>query len=774
MDDDTQRLFQRVAGKLGWTKPGGLDATARELLRSVGKSEQVVPGRAGSGKQRGDASPPAVQPPTTRRQLSDSESEGGSTSEKENEQRRGQNRARRDSSDEVFVLTEKVPLKPAAQRQGRPLTGHSEQVLSSDSDGSFDDYLSRLHTPKLKPLASLEDGSDDRAPRAAALDSSTRDLFQRVAGKLGWSNPGGLESAEQELLRSVGKSEQVVPGRAGSGKQRGDASPPAVQPPTTRRQLSDSESEGGSTSEKETENEQRRGQNRARRDSSDEVFVLTEKVPLKPAAQRQGRPLTGHSPSEQVLSSGSDGSFEDFLSRLQTPKPKSSVLLGGSSDNSLQHFIVSDGSSGDDFVTEKKKLPHIRGHRRTPASQPAARRPPSRRERPIFLSDSDDEGGAGRITWGSRKGGVPQRLNSAGLEEEEEEQQQQQAVKPKSTPSAPAPSRRAQSETAQPPRLDSSDSSNEEFESLLARIRKNRGVGVGSTHTPPAASKEPKPCLSLPPAGGQGSRPAERAAQLEVTPVHPTVKRPVVSQTEPRAANSKRIVLCKTPGCFLESLSDPRSSYVRGFKQTRQELSQKLYQLYNSTVFDSKLPAMSVIWNKKMRKTAGYCVTGQQQGQRYARIELSEKVCDSAERLRDTLVHEMCHAATWMINGVRDGHGQFWKMYARKATVVHPELPMVTRCHSYDINYKYQYQCSRCKNTVGRHSKSLDTQKFVCALCTGQLVLLTPAKSRGATPFATFVKEHYGTVRQELQGQGHAEVMRKLSADFAKTRLADP
>lgn len=33
-----------------------------------------------------------------------------------------------------------------------------------------------------------------------------------------------------------------------------------------------------------------------------------------------------------------------------------------------------------------------------------------------------------------------------------------------------------------------------------------------------------------------------------------------------------------------------------------------------------------------MRKTAGYCVTGQEKGggNRYARIELSEKVCDSA------------------------------------------------------------------------------------------------------------------------------------------------
>lgn len=46
----------------------------------------------------------------------------------------------------------------------------------------------------------------------------------------------------------------------------------------------------------------------------------------------------------------------------------------------------------------------------------------------------------------------------------------------------------------------------------------------------------------------------------------------------------------------------------------------------------SQLPAnMSVTWNKKMRKTAGYCITGQERagGSRYARIELSEKVCDS-------------------------------------------------------------------------------------------------------------------------------------------------
>lgn len=74
---------------------------------------------------------------------------------------------------------------------------------------------------------------------------------------------------------------------------------------------------------------------------------------------------------------------------------------------------------------------------------------------------------------------------------------------------------------------------------------------------------------------------------------------------------------------------------------------------------------------------------------------------------------------------------------------------------------------------IGRHSKSLDTERFVCALCTGKLVLLNPPKPRTATPFANFVKENYGVVRQELVGQSHAEVMRKLSADFSsKTKFS--
>jgi hypothetical protein len=33
------------------------------------------------------------------------------------------------------------------------------------------------------------------------------------------------------------------------------------------------------------------------------------------------------------------------------------------------------------------------------------------------------------------------------------------------------------------------------------------------------------------------------------------------------------------------------------------------------------------------------------------------------ERTRDTLIHELCHAAVWLINGTNGGHGPYWKYW---------------------------------------------------------------------------------------------------------------
>ncbi|XP_056665490.1 germ cell nuclear acidic protein isoform X8 [Monodelphis domestica] len=212
---------------------------------------------------------------------------------------------------------------------------------------------------------------------------------------------------------------------------------------------------------------------------------------------------------------------------------------------------------------------------------------------------------------------------------------------------------------------------------------------------------------------------------------------PSTSASTPDAPKSRRRKkTCRVSECFLAELSNPSSDYVKYFQLKKEELTAKLYQLYNSSIFREQLPEkINITWNKKLRTTAGYChVSGKESGpqaSRSIRIELSEKVCDSADRLRDTLIHELCHAATWLFHGVRDCHGPFWKVYAQRCALVHPELPMVKRCHNYEIHYKYTYECGNCSARIGRHSRSVATDRVACSLCNGHLRLLPPSQSVG-------------------------------------------
>ena len=79
---------------------------------------------------------------------------------------------------------------------------------------------------------------------------------------------------------------------------------------------------------------------------------------------------------------------------------------------------------------------------------------------------------------------------------------------------------------------------------------------------------------------------------------------------------------------------------------------------------------MMISWNPRLTKTAGLCIqrrvkltkkrdndkvlneSKDMEEVRASRIELSTKVLDSADRLRDTLIHEMCHATAWIVRYV--------------------------------------------------------------------------------------------------------------------------
>ncbi|XP_071995467.1 germ cell nuclear acidic protein-like [Engystomops pustulosus] len=189
---------------------------------------------------------------------------------------------------------------------------------------------------------------------------------------------------------------------------------------------------------------------------------------------------------------------------------------------------------------------------------------------------------------------------------------------------------------------------------------------------------------------------------------------------------SFRIQERPTNYCFLTDLSSPQSIYVTNFQENKQELARLLYDFYNQNVFNNQLPVdMEITWSKRFRTTGALTRFYGNADNPFAKIELSDKVCDSAERVRDLLIHEMCHAATWVIDRQPNaGHGWIWRYYCRKAEQHLPDLPPITQYHSFKINYPVVYECSGCHARAGRWKASIDTQRFVCSHCSGAVILV--------------------------------------------------
>lgn len=171
------------------------------------------------------------------------------------------------------------------------------------------------------------------------------------------------------------------------------------------------------------------------------------------------------------------------------------------------------------------------------------------------------------------------------------------------------------------------------------------------------------------------------------------------------------------------------------FVKTREQSAIKLLRLFDAEVMDGALlrckingvSRVSLAWSSRLYKTAGitYMKQKSSSGERTASIELSLKVVDEPARLYNTLAHELCHAATWIIdNCSKPPHGSVFKSWAKRFREWDPNLN-ITTCHDYAIRYKFNYVCVSCGQCYGRHSKSIDTVKKVCGSCKGALKLRT-------------------------------------------------
>lgn len=177
------------------------------------------------------------------------------------------------------------------------------------------------------------------------------------------------------------------------------------------------------------------------------------------------------------------------------------------------------------------------------------------------------------------------------------------------------------------------------------------------------------------------------------------------------------------------------------------ELDQKVTNSEVSRMSEST-GGVKIIWSTKLNTTAGRA-HWKREGlcrkptphnpnpvpiyNHHCSIELATKVIKDTHQLINVLAHEFCHLTTFMISKeLKNPHGAEFKSWGSKVerAMVGRDIVVTTK-HSYEIQWKYVWQCQGCRRDVGRHSKSIDTRRMRCGNCRGELVQIKPVPRGG-------------------------------------------
>ncbi|KAG8937263.1 hypothetical protein FRC02_000033 [Tulasnella sp. 418] len=221
-----------------------------------------------------------------------------------------------------------------------------------------------------------------------------------------------------------------------------------------------------------------------------------------------------------------------------------------------------------------------------------------------------------------------------------------------------------------------------------------------------------------------------------------------------------------------------RARYLEGY-------ARELFDDLNEHVFNNLLDGCVIVWSKLLSSTAGKAflkkekaiggilITNPDGSTKYGlKIELSTKVVDREERVRNTLSHEMCHLSTWIVDGVDSpDHGSAWKKWVNRVQRYRREIEISTR-HTYEIAYKYSWQCtnSSCGHIYGRFSKSINVETQGCGLCRNPLKALFETSTLKKSAYNEFVKVQMKIIQADNPGMTGAAAMKLVAERWKKEK----
>lgn len=237
----------------------------------------------------------------------------------------------------------------------------------------------------------------------------------------------------------------------------------------------------------------------------------------------------------------------------------------------------------------------------------------------------------------------------------------------------------------------------------------------------------------------------------------------------------------------------PSKDEKRRFEAKKHAIANDFLQELDNKITEGKIGQLaestggvSLIWSKTLNTTAGRAnwkretirskdANGEEinvQYKHHASIELAEKVINDEDRLLNVVAHEFCHLANFMISGITNNpHGKEFKAWASKCSRVFGDRGIkVTTKHTYDISYKYVWECVSCGTEFKRHSKSIDPTRHRCGSCKNQLKQIKPVPRGVAKPsnYQVFMKEQMKVVKTRNPGSPQKDIMRMVAEEWAK------
>ena len=266
----------------------------------------------------------------------------------------------------------------------------------------------------------------------------------------------------------------------------------------------------------------------------------------------------------------------------------------------------------------------------------------------------------------------------------------------------------------------------------------------------------------------------------DVQVVSPTINTKKKGGAVPPKGKKKKKTPAPQPPRKQKTKSQPQKQDVSRttFARKREQYTTSTFAEFNTKVFNGSLSSVEVVWSRRLNTTAGLTrlkrIGTSDTMRRIATIELSTKILDNLERLRATLLHEMCHAAAWLVDGVhKPPHGKVFKKWANHSMRRIQDVE-VTTTHDYVIRFKFAWKCQNaaCGSIIKRHSRSVDPNKHCCGSCKGRLTEIevpgskndvatvghTPKKKRAPTGFSLFVQKNSKAVRERLVAERGSSV----------------